>query len=143
MRRRLFLDLNVVLDVLLERTPHVAVAAALWARIEKGAGEGFLPAHGLTTIHCLARRARGASFARRTVVELLSVFRVAPVDERVIRQALTLERPDFEDAVCAACAVAANCEALVTRDPAGFRGVPIPVIDPATAMALLSEPSAS
>jgi predicted nucleic acid-binding protein len=136
--RRLLLDLNVVLDVLLDRKPHATAAAALWSRIEGGDATGYLAAHGITTIHYLAQRARGKRFARQTVEDLLSVFRVVAVDEKSLRQALALSLPDFEDAVCAACAAAADCEAIVTRDPAGFRGSSIPAIDPATALAWLT-----
>ena len=134
----LLLDLNVVLDVLLDRKPHVTAAAALWSRIERGDSTGYLAAHGVTTIHYLADRARGKRFARQTVEDLLSVFRVVAVDEKIIRQALALSLSDFEDAVCAACAAAATCEAIVTRDPAGFRGSPVSPIDPATALAWLN-----
>ncbi|HEY3202509.1 MAG TPA: PIN domain-containing protein [Thermoanaerobaculia bacterium] len=140
MRRRFLLDLNVVLDVLLERRPHVASAAALWAAIERGLADGLLPAHALTTIHYLAGRARGARFARQTVGDLLDVFPIAPVDQKVLRHALGLPLKDFEDAVCAACATVAKCDAIVTRDPTGFRGSSIPAIDPATAVALLAGP---
>ena len=139
MTKRLLIDVNVVLAVLLERQPHAAASAALWARLEQGGGEGLLPAHAVTTIYYLAERARGASFAQRTVSDLLSVFRVAGVDEKIIRQALGLGWGDFEDAVCAACAAAEGCDAIVTRDPAGFRGAPVPVVDPATATAWLIE----
>jgi len=54
------------------------------------------------------------------VGDLLTVFRVAPVDDAVIGRALTLAWRDFEDAVCAAAADAAGCNAIVTRDPRGF-----------------------
>ena len=137
MRRRLLLDLNVVLDVLLDRKPHVAAAAALWGGIERGRAIGFLAAHAFTTVHCLASRARGRRFAQQAVVDLLSVFRVAAVNEGVVRRAADLSWPDFEDAVSASCAVTAKCYAIVTRDPAGFRGAALPVIDPAAALSLL------
>jgi hypothetical protein len=45
---------------------------------------------------------------------------------------------DFEDAVCVAAAEAADCELVVTRDPQGFAGSPVRVVDPTTALALLS-----
>lgn len=136
--RRLLFDLNVILDVLLERKPHVTIAASLWAEVERGRAEGFLPAHGITTIHYLAQQARGRGFARQTVHDLLSVFQVIPVDEKIIRRALALTLAEFEDAVCAACASAANCDALVTRDPRDFRTSPVPVLDPASALAWLT-----
>lgn len=133
--KRLLVDLNVVLDVLLDRRPHVTAASRLWEAIETGKVRGALPAHAFTTIHYLATRSRGRAFARRTIDELLRVFDVARVDAVVIRKALSYEWPDFEDAVCAAAAVAAGCDVLVTRDPKGFPDPPLRVIDPATALA--------
>jgi predicted nucleic acid-binding protein len=136
--RSLLLDVNVALDVLLDRKPHAESAAALWSAIERGQATGFLPAHGVTTVHYLATRARGTRFARRVVEDLLSVFQIFAVDETVLRRALTLSLPDFEDAVCAACAAASRCEVIVTRDPVGFRNAPVPVLDPASALAWLT-----
>jgi hypothetical protein len=92
----------------------------------------------VTTIFYLLARARGATFAREGVARLLSVFGVAPVNEVVLRRALVLAWPDFEDAVCAAAAEDAGCEAIVTRDPDGYPNAPLPVIDPAGALSWLT-----
>ena len=132
--RRLLLDVNVILDVLLERSPHQEDASALWAVLEAGKGRGVLAAHAVTTIHYLVQRNRGRRIARQAVEGLLTVYEVAPVDGTVLRTAVALEWPDLEDAVGAAAGVANGCDALVTRDPRGFRGCPIPVIDPRTAL---------
>ena len=56
--KRLLLDLNVFLDVILDRPPDADVAAALWAAIERGQGHGMVPAHGVTTIFYLLEKAR-------------------------------------------------------------------------------------
>ena len=133
----LLLDLNVILDVILDRRPGADAAAALWAAIESGQGRGLIPAHGVTTIFYLLEKARGAGFARDGVGRLLGVFGVAPVNDTVVRRALLLGWPDFEDAVCAAAAEASECEAIVTRDPDGYPNPPIPVIDPAAALSRL------
>ena len=133
----LLLDLNVILDVILDRRPGADAAAALWAAIETGHGRGLIPAHGVTTIFYLLEKARGAAFARDGVERLIGVFAVAPVDDTVVRRALLLGWPDFEDAVCAAAAEASGCEAIVTRDPDGYPNPPIPVIDPAAALSWL------
>ncbi len=130
----LLLDLNVILDVILERAPGVEPASALWAAIENGRGRGLIPAHGLTTVFYLLEKARDASFARNGVERLISVFGVAPIDDAVVRRALVLGWPDFEDAVCAAAAEASGCQAIVTRDPDGFPDSPVPVVDPAGAL---------
>lgn len=137
--KRLLLDLNIFLDVLLDRAPHADMAAALWAVIERGQGQGMIPAHGVTTVFYVLDKARGSTFARRGVEDLLRVFSVAPVDDGVVRKALTFAWPDFEDAVCAAAAAASMCDALVTRDPSGYPDPPLPVIDPAAALSWLTE----
>jgi len=137
--RRLLLDLNVFLDVILDRPPDADVAAALWAAIEQGKGQGMIPAHGVTTIFYLLEKARGAAFARDGVERLIRVFNVAPVDDEVVRRALSLAWSDFEDAVCAAAAEASGCDALVTRDPDGYPNAPLPVIDPAAALSWLTQ----
>jgi predicted nucleic acid-binding protein len=134
----LLLDLNVILDVILDRSPGADSAAALWAAIEKGQGRGLIPAHGVTTIFYLLEKARGGAFARKGVERLISVFGVAPVNEDVVRRALVLAWPDFEDAVCAAAAEASGCEAIVTRDPGGYPNAPLPVVDAAAALSWLT-----
>jgi len=138
--RRLLFDLNVVLDVLLDRPPHPAAAAAIWAAAERKEVDGLIPAHGVTTIFYIAARQRDAAYARRIVGDLLTVFRVAPVDHAVIRRALTLGWRDFEDAVCAAAAEAAGCKAIVTRDPRGFADSPVEVMQPEAAVVWFGQP---
>lgn len=136
MKQRLLLDLNVVLDVLLDRAPHVDAASALWAAIEVGEAEGLISAHGVTTLHDLARRAGGGAFADRCVGDVLSVFSVAPVDEHVVRSALLLGWPDLEDAVSAAAAAGAGCSVIVTRDQRFGKSV-VAALDPRAALALI------
>lgn len=136
---RLLLDVNVVLDFLLDRAPSAGPARELWARAERKRVEAFIPAHGVTTVFYVAARARDARFARRVLQDILTVAAVAPVDGAVLARAFTLPCPDFEDAVCLAAAEAAGCAMLVTRDPAGYRGAALPIVDPGTAVALLSK----
>ena len=135
--KRVLVDVNVVLDVLLDRQPHVEGSAAVWAAIETGSCEGLLAAHAVTTIHYLIRKELGAARAKRTVSAMLRVFRVALVDTVVIQHALELPLPDFEDAVTAAAAQLAGCDYIVSRDPKGFRGSALRCVTPETAAPLL------
>lgn len=137
--KRVLLDLDVLLDVILER-PDAPAAAALWSALEKGGGVGYIPAHGLMTVYYVLAKAKDRGFARCGVEALLTVFSVAPVDEPVLRRAIALDWPDFEDAVCAAAAEAAGCHGVVTRDPKGFHHSPVRVLDPGTALAWLGSP---
>jgi predicted nucleic acid-binding protein len=133
--KRVLLDVNVVLDVLLDRKPFADASAALWSAIERGDAEGLLSAHAVTTLHYLNAKAVGIRMATETTEALLSVFNVAPVDEAVLRAAVSLEWHDFEDAVTAAGARRAKCDALVTRNPRDFRNATVRVLAPAEAVA--------
>ncbi len=140
MKRRILVDLNVVLDVLLDRAPHVEAAAAVWELVERREAEALLAAHCVTTLHYLATRSRGRDFGDRCVSDVLSVFAVAPVDRAVISAAVALRWADFEDAVCAASAHAAGCHWITTRDPRGFKGSACPALTPTATLAALRAP---
>jgi hypothetical protein len=85
----------------------------------------------------LLAREKGAPFARRIVGSVVATFGIAAVDAAVIGRALALTWPDFEDAVCAAAAELAGCDAIVTGDPKGFPGSSMPVLSAETAVAFL------
>ncbi len=135
---RVLVDINVVLDVLLDRRPHATAAAAVWTAVEMGQIEGLLSANAFTTIDYLVHRELGARRARSTVAALLRVFRVAAVDQAVIQDAVGSSFADFEDAVTAAAARAAGCDAIVTRDPKGFRASPVRALTPEAAAHLIA-----
>ena len=135
---RMLLDVNLILDVLLDRRPYAEAASLVWEGVETGRAEGFLSAHAVTTIHYLNARAVKAAMARDTTTALLSVFGIAPVDESVLAEASALGWPDFEDAVTAAAARAVGCDALVTRNSQDFKRSPVRVITPEQAAAWLS-----
>lgn len=125
---RALVDVNVVLDVLADREPFVAGASRLWQAVERGHVEGALAAHGVTTLCYVLGRHLGQAQAAAGIIDVLRVFKVAAVDERILREALALGWPDLEDAVhmCAALAWGATC--VVSRDAKGYRSGPLPVL---------------
>jgi predicted nucleic acid-binding protein len=127
---RILFDTNVVLDVLLDRPPHAEHAARLMALVEGQRIEGLLGATTVTTVHYLASKARGSAGGRRLIQTLLSLFEVAPVDGKVLRDALGLEFGNYEDAVLHEAARHAVAVGLVTRDPKGFARAKLRVYDP-------------
>jgi predicted nucleic acid-binding protein len=135
--KRLLVDTNVVLDVLLDRQPHAETSVAIWAFIEAGRCEGFLAAHAITTIHYMVQKELGAVKAKQLIALVLRVFGVAAEDGAVIEQALRLPIADFEDAVTAAAALTSECEYVVTRDPKGFRNSPVRALAPEAALPIL------
>jgi len=127
---RLLLDTNVVLDVLLQREPHVKHSAAVMAVVESGLVTGLVGATTITTIYYLVEKALGARRARKHVGTILSLCEVAPVTEDVLREALALGFADYEDAVLLESARRARAQGVVTRDADGFKHADLPVYAP-------------
>jgi predicted nucleic acid-binding protein len=135
--RRALLDLNVVLDVLFARAPHVREASVVFARVETGEIEGYVAAHTITTLHYLAAKRHGRTKCRELILDVLKLFDVVSIDEELLRRALEMNWKDFEDAVQAACAEAVEAHYLVTRDKKGFRAARVDVFTPGELVALL------
>lgn len=139
--KRLLFDVNVILDVLLDRKPFADSSSAAWAAVEQGDAEGLLSAHAVTTLHYLNAKSVGMRMAAETTEALLSVFKVAPVDEAVLQSAASLKWQDFEDAVTAAGARRAKCDVVVTRNPRDFKGAAVRILTPAEAVAWIEASS--
>lgn len=127
---RVLFDTNVVLDVLLARAPHAVPATALLDHVAAQELDGLLGATTVTTIHYLATKAVGLTLARRHVRTLLDLFEVAAVTRPVLADALVLGFVDYEDAVLHEAARHAGAQAIVSRDPKGFRKARLPIYAP-------------
>lgn len=134
---KVLLDIDVVLDVLADREPWAEDGAAVLSRVESGDVEGVIAAHTVTTLHYLLGRELAARKAARALADLLGLVGVVPLDEDRLRHALAMAWDDFEDAVQAASAEAAEVDYLITRNTSDFAGSPVRVLSPAAFLALL------
>jgi predicted nucleic acid-binding protein len=134
---RVLVDLNVVLDVLEKREPHFPDAVKIWTAVDKGIVAGYLAAHSITTLFYLMRQRVGADQATNLLTQTLNIFAVAPLDEKVLRQALLLGWHDFEDAVQMCAAVQVGADYLITRNVKDFKGGRVPTVMPAAFWPLL------
>jgi predicted nucleic acid-binding protein len=134
---KLLLDINVLLDVLLDREPWSEAASQLLSAIESAKIQGFVAPHTLPTIYYVMAQSRDRSVAAAAVTDLLRILDVAPLAKADYQDALALPITDFEDAIQAAAASKLGADYLVTRNEKDFRGAAVPVSDPATVLALL------
>ena len=95
---KVLLDTNVVLDVLLNRQPHVADSAQIFRLVEQGHLTGLLCATTITTLDYLLTQSLGRADSRPVLTRLLQLFDIAPVTRAVLEGALRSAMPDFEDA---------------------------------------------
>ena len=128
---KVMLDLNVILDVVQNRSPWAESSARVCTYVESGKKiKGYVSAHGITTVYYIARKNAGRQVAEQAIDWLLGLCDPCPCDRRVFQRARSLPLADFEDAVVVASAEAAKCDYIVTRNVQHFRESPVPAITP-------------
>jgi predicted nucleic acid-binding protein len=132
-----FLDTNILLDVLGERHPHYATAALLWGEVERGALKAMVSAISFNNIHYIIRKSAGTSKAREAMVSLNAIFSIVPLDAAVIAEAINTASSDFEDAIQYVSALRVGVDYFVTRDPGHFPKQPLSVVSAAELLASL------
>lgn len=130
-------DTNVVLDVLLNRTPFAADSVAVLAAVETSKCRGLLCATTFTTIHYILRKHVGGKNSLKRISELLTVFEVAAVSRPVVESSLTLGFRDFEDAILHESAKGAGADCIVTRNAGDFKKSELLIYSPAQFLASL------
>ena len=124
------LDTNVILDVLLDRTPWSTDAVALWQAQLDRRFVACVTATSLTDIFYITRRYAGSEKAWQAVHSSLDQLSVIPVGIDELRLATTLDGNDFEDNLQMACAISRQLDLIVTRNLTGFSRNNIPILTP-------------
>lgn len=134
---KLLLDINIVLDVILARTPWVHEAAPLLSAVEEGRAEGYVAGHTITTVHYIVSKAKDRHVAATAVTDLLRFVHAVPLGDADFQQALVLGLADFEDAVQAAAALKVGADYLITRNEQDFRGISVQIRTAGEILALI------
>lgn len=134
---KILFDTDVVLDVLLDRTPFAETGLLLFDRVEQKAIQGYLCATTITNIYYIARPRVGKSVALNRIRELLGIFEIALVNGSVLEMAVEGNFSDFEDGVLYESARRVGAEFIVTRNASDFENAEIPVYSPDDLNALM------
>lgn len=132
-----FIDLNIVLDVLQKREPFYETSARLLALVETGRVKGYIAAHSIITLFYLTKKDRSGAEARATITNLLQFIKIAPVDQGTIEQALNLDYRDYEDAVQMIAAVQVKADCLITRNIKDYQPALLSVLQPVDFLATM------
>ena len=124
MKRRIFIDSDVILDVLSNRQPFNHHAEILFQRIDKGDVEAFTSPLVFANLFYLLRKQVGSAKAGGLLKKLRLLLKVLPMNDKVVDSALSSPMADFEDALQYHCASIAGVDTIVTRNARDFKNVP-------------------
>lgn len=129
--KKVFVDTNVLLDILMERTPWANDAAVLFSMADRKEIELLCCSLSFSTVIYLMQRFK---YTRKEIVSKLSIIKsictVTTVNEAVIDRMLQSDFNDLEDAIQYYSALAFGAEIIVTRNIKDFTASKIPVVSP-------------
>ncbi len=126
-----FIDTNVLMDVLLERKPFFTESQQIWFLAERGKIRGLVSVLSFPNIYYIVRKLKKQEAACSMLSILRDTFSPVALDEQILHQAMDAKFSDFEDAIQYFSALRAEAACLVTRNLNHFPRSQLPVLTPA------------
>ncbi len=117
---RVFLDTNIILDLLLERDGYETSAQLFQLRDE---GKIELCVSILTMVNAafVYKNSVGQNAVIPNLKYLSTIVDVLPMNDDTLQKSLYLSGKDFEDILQYICAVQNNCDVVITRNTKDFK----------------------
>lgn len=128
MSRRVFLDTNIVLDLLGERMPFYDAIAKITSLGEKGKLRLVVSPISFATVNYFLSKFENEEIAITKLRKFKIVSEICTLDEQTIEKALNSSFKDFEDALQYFSAVESECSIILTRNGKDFKESLLPVM---------------
>jgi len=113
---KIFVDSDIILDVLLKRSPFYHDAVRLLGLVEKGLVIGCTSALIIANCYYIICTNIDEKTARDAIGRLCLLLTVLPLTDKTIGNSLASEFPDFEDGLQYYIALKHDCKAIITRN---------------------------
>ncbi|WP_424494184.1 type II toxin-antitoxin system VapC family toxin [Salinimicrobium sp. GXAS 041] len=128
MKKRLFLDTNVILDLLGEREPFYDSIAKVASLADKGELTIVVSPISFATINYFISKFETAQIAQEKLRKFKIICEICKLDEHVIEKGLNSDLKDFEDALQYFSATDSNCDIIITRNGKDFKKSMLPIM---------------
>jgi predicted nucleic acid-binding protein len=118
---KVFVDTDVILDLLLDRSPFNHDAVKLFTLMEQNRLRGFTSPVVIANLFYLLKKHRDRRFAATSLIRLKLLLRVSAVTEKIVDLALSSDFSDFEDAIQYFTARENAIPYLLTRNVKDYR----------------------
>ncbi|MFQ5603687.1 MAG: type II toxin-antitoxin system VapC family toxin [bacterium] len=124
---KIFIDSDIILDLLAKRNPHYDYAARLFTLVEKKQIKAYTSPLVFANIHYLLRKLTSNEQAKQNLRKLRTLVKILSIDKKVIDLSLFSEFKDFEDAIQYHTANNNGLKFLITRNKSDYKNTKITV----------------
>jgi len=129
--KRIFVDTNIIVDLIADRKPFSKFAIDLFNRAEKKKIKLFTSSHSIATTHYLLKKYIDEKNLRSILYDLTDYITIIPIDTEMIQKGLRSKHKDFEDALQINCAYSVEkIDCIVTHNIKDFKDSEITVLTP-------------
>lgn len=136
---RFLVDANILLDVLMNRQPHVTDSANIWKLCETGQAEGYISSLTFANLIYIMRKEINPKGIEIILDKLSLIFHFADLTSSDLISAAKLQWNDFEDAVQCVTAKRLNADYIITRNVKDFKESDIIAITPTNMLKLIND----
>lgn len=128
MKKRLFLDTNIMLDLLGEREPFYKYSAQLATLADQKEMAIVVSPISFATVNYLLSKFETEVVVKEKLRKFKILCEICKIDETIVEKALQSNFKDFEDALQYFGAIESNCEIIITRNGKDFKNSLLPVM---------------
>ncbi|MBA2328856.1 MAG: PIN domain-containing protein [Flavisolibacter sp.] len=123
-----FVDTDVILDLLAKRQPYYEASAILFSLADKGKIRIGVSSLSFSNLHYILSRTYSSSESRRLLNRFKVLVKVLAVNDKIVELALTSRFADFEDAIQYYTAIENNYSMLLTRNIKDYKHAEIVIM---------------
>ena len=121
MKKRVFVDTDIIYDLLAKREPFYPAAARLFTLADEGKVQIFISALSMANIHYLISKQHSVEVAKQLLRKFKVLVHIIPMDDKIIDLALNSDFVDFEDAIQYFSSLQNNIDILLTRNLGDYK----------------------
>jgi len=138
---KVFIDADIILDLLLDREPYSLSSSKLFTAIEEREVIAFTTPVILENIYYISAKMINRKSALEYVRKLLTLLKVTAVDEKIMLLAANSDFKDFEDSIQYYAAKNEAVDFLITRNKMDYKIADLTVCTPDEYLSVYHKPS--
>src|SRR5687767_4176414 len=126
--KKVFVDTDIILDLLSMREPFYSHSAYLFSEADKEKIKVYVSSLSFSNLNYILSRQYSADQSRKKLLKFKTLVNVLPVNDKIVELALSSDFKDFEDGLQYFTAIENNLKIILTRNLKDYKTAEITVM---------------